>query len=647
MERLTCCDVLLIMNNICEDKVSAVPAYQPKGGEIFVYKFLESNAEDWRADGYGWINLGSNIFPRKEPVLRKDFFAIRDNNKAEKKRYNIGFQRFCYRLLNSNKYVVVHYLGNSSLYNAKPHANSKGDRKFTRCAPSVISKAKCALRTCKPAHLYRETVAGPTVSGVHEGILNPRDRKMFENIRGKILNERRISRDEIYNITEYAQHMPGFVKKMDLIPLCINVAMMDETINMVNKVLAVSEKVIFAYDTTFNIGCYYVSILVMRHPFFLSEPVIPIGVLIHEKKLFTCHNLFFSVVYDSIPNMNNEKCVIIVDRERALTNSIEKNLPRCQIVQCWNHFKSDVKAKLYDLNASPVDRMVYMNHIDQLMHSEDVETYTCQLENLSSIWSGEFRKYYIKSIGQDFLQYSSRWRLESLDLYSPKSGITNNISESFNHVLKTVVRPKLPADLMLLSFYELAASSLFEIERGCAQIGNYHLKPIFICEAISKSSIDKRSIITDISKFVKILKQALNNKVKTLEQTSVKSDQGSEKDIDIDHTYHIQSTIDNNAISNASSKVLAELAVAENRVFYIEQTRCYVVMNRKNDPYAVRLSPDKCQCPSTTKCYHVIAAQMLAGCYAKPEKRTLNLSLLRKRGRKREEHRSIGKKKQE
>ena len=238
--------------------------------------------------------------------------------------------------------------------------------------------------------------------------------------------------------------------------------------------------------------------------------------------------------------------------------------------------------------------------------------------------------------------------LESINMYSPRSGITNNISESFNHLLKTVVRPKLPSDLMLLAFYELAAHSLIEIKRGCAQVGNYYLKPEYANQQKEKSSLDKGNVITDINNFVRLLKQALNNGSKpthTKSEQPLKYENESEKNEDTDHTYTFKHNKDDTVISNASSKVLAELALAENRVFFMEQTKCYIVLNRKRDPYAVRLSPDRCLCPSTTTCYHIFAAQMLAGNYSEPEKRTLNLSLLRKRARKREEHRSIGKKK--
>lgn len=107
------------------------------------------------------------------------------------------------------------------------------------------------------------------------------------------------------------------------------------------------------------------------------------------------------------------------------------------------------------------------------MHSAEAEAYANQFENLSSISTTAFKDYYVKSIEQDFLQYSSRWMFESINLYSPASGITNNINENFNVLTSRNQRYQ---HNYAIGFYELAPLSLFDIKLGCAQVGNF-LKP--------------------------------------------------------------------------------------------------------------------------------------------------------------------------
>ena len=106
------------------------------------------------------------------------------------------------------------------------------------------------------------------------------------------------------------------------------------------------------------------------------------------------------------------------------------------------------------------------------------------------------------------------------------------------------MRQRIPAYLMLLALYELAASSLLEIGRDCAQICDYHLNLMFICETSSKSSTDIRSIITDISKFVIILKQL---KLKHLSKQAKRVIRDLRKVLTL--ITHIISSKDNKAIS--------------------------------------------------------------------------------------------------
>jgi hypothetical protein len=65
----------------------------------------------------------------------------------------------------------------------------------------------------------------------------------------------------------------------------------------VNNVLNVNHnRTLFSYDTTFNIGDFYMSPLVCRHPLFKNEPSFPIAFLFHETKTAPTHKVLFNFV---------------------------------------------------------------------------------------------------------------------------------------------------------------------------------------------------------------------------------------------------------------------------------------------------------------------------------------------------------------
>ena len=63
-------------------------------------------------------------------------------------------------------------------------------------------------------------------------------------------------------------------------------------------------------------------------------------------------------------------------------------------------------------------------------------------------------------------------------MYHPYSGITNNQSESLNHVLKQLQEwSESPLDCMILALNHLQSYNLVEIVHGQHGIGKYHLHP--------------------------------------------------------------------------------------------------------------------------------------------------------------------------
>ena len=62
----------------------------------------------------------------------------------------------------------------------------------------------------------------------------------------------------------------------------------------------------------------------------------------------------------------------------------------------------------------------------------------------------------------------------------------------------------------------------------------------------------------------------------------------------------------------------------------------FMVDGSRGDKFAVSIFPnEKCQCPSTSTCYHILAARISVGLPNKDDKIILNLSQLKRNSRKR------------
>ena len=76
---------------------------------------------------------------------------------------------------------------------------------------------------------------------------------------------------------------------------------------------------------------------------------------------------------------------------------------------------------------------VYLDDISQMFRSISKDEYEERLNEYSKTWDSAFHQYYMKDIDPHSFQIG-RWVLQPLNLYNPYSGVTNNLSESFNRV---------------------------------------------------------------------------------------------------------------------------------------------------------------------------------------------------------------------
>jgi MULE transposase domain len=158
----------------------------------------------------------------------------------------------------------------------------------------------------------------------------------------------RLSRDALYNLHELALDI-DFVHDIHTFP-DLSVILYDPSILAIFKSLLSTSQTPdlplqqLSYDTTFNLGDFYVSILLFRETEFTDNPVVPLAYLIHERKLFQTHSIFFSHMQSVIPEIGNASNVIMItDQEIAIRKAIVQAFPDLRIFLCWNHIEQVFK----------------------------------------------------------------------------------------------------------------------------------------------------------------------------------------------------------------------------------------------------------------------------------------------------------------
>ena len=389
--------------------------------------------DNWRCDQYRWVNQGVKRLPKKHPKVKKSYFHI-DTPKG----ISNDFSRHAYELDPPNKFVLIQYLGDEGAAIDFAHRNKKNDsRVHIRTCPSVLKDltTECTRSTTSKVHKSAITNLPPTS---HISVLQPHNSKQVENIRMKQLQNQRISHDGLYNLHELAIDMPDFIHEIkthpDLVFICGQKAMLQE----LDRVLLLDSPIpqLQSYDTTFQLGDFYVSALSFRHTLFKEAPVMPAAFMIHERKFQSAHNELLATCAKLARSLGKTTHPLVVDEGKGIVNAVTTNLPSATCLRCWNHLLRDVKRWLRSHGATSDDVSIYLSDLRELFHQPTMAEYENMLEVATQKWSSPFREYYTNEIAPDIASIA-RWAIEPHGVYDPYSGVTNNQAESINHVLNS------------------------------------------------------------------------------------------------------------------------------------------------------------------------------------------------------------------
>jgi len=236
----------------------------------------------------------------------------------------------------------VVYTGDESAAAQFPHGNANTNRAYIRTQPHVLHDVRnTASRSCK--NIYQGMITTAAQSQEPTPVTAaPRNVEQVRNTKKIQKNKSRLSHDALYNLHEFTYNS-NFIHRIvtypDLSIICYNPSIVDVFTSLLcSSTPSDKPTVTLTYDTTFNLGDFYVSVLLFRETDFDPSPIVPLAFLIHERKLQSTHDEFFHHMHLLCPQLDKAvNAVMITDNEAAITGSIATHFPNLATFLCWNH----------------------------------------------------------------------------------------------------------------------------------------------------------------------------------------------------------------------------------------------------------------------------------------------------------------------
>ena len=350
------------------------------------------NIDDWKCDQLRWRNYGCKKL-KTSPTVVKTYYVFVNPDKSNEPL----FKKYTYHLLNSDDHLTVfHYKGDHTVTNA-----TRTQRPYYRTCPSVLRGLEKVAQSPSVAYKNNISEANSYAPQEYHSVFTPRNQKQVSNLQARYRQRVRISHDALYNLHELSYDLGNFVHKIttypDLIVVCGLKHMLKE-LNRLIQIQSTTSSQLMSYDTTFQLGDFYVSPLLFRNILFSKSPVMPAIFLIHERKLKSSHEELMKIVAKEVPSLLNGKNItpLVTDDEKGF-EAIDNILPKVHRFLCWNHVINSAKMWLRQHGA---EVPVYVSDIRDLLHQPSVEDYQCQLDQLMKKWSLPFFSHYMNELNE-------------------------------------------------------------------------------------------------------------------------------------------------------------------------------------------------------------------------------------------------------
>ena len=285
--------------------------------------------DDWRSDGYRWVQIAARRLPTHNPVIKKCYFHAGQKNKKKSK----DFEKQAFVSLVDPSKVVVQYLGDENVAEEFPHGNSKKNTKpFFRTRPSLLNKLISEAATnAETAQIFKQYTANNSTehedddddednddeeeSNVNHSIeteetvdehehmdpkksiiksepkrpkvgpevlSQPRNIEQIRNVKRRLARRLVASADEISELYRFARETPNYIVRFTLIPNIVAIAFSHESMHEFNLLLDQADllsqqQVIITFDSAYTINAFHVTCVFYRHVAMKEEPCILLG----------------------------------------------------------------------------------------------------------------------------------------------------------------------------------------------------------------------------------------------------------------------------------------------------------------------------------------------------------------------------------
>ena len=197
-----------------------------------------------------------------------------------------------------------------------------------------------------------------------------------KNFRDAQSRQLRISHDALFNLYQLSFQLSfpnrrgdskDFISYISIHPRILVHLLPHPVLESLGQLVKIQNKpTLLHYDTAFNVGDYYVSILSFRHSLFLEEPIIPCGFLLHSRRYQSDHKDFIEAITAIVRSLQAKRVNLVSDREFKFGDLF----PVGSHLHCWNHFISDVRWYLrHNTDCTPKEVNIIMNCFRDIMLS--------------------------------------------------------------------------------------------------------------------------------------------------------------------------------------------------------------------------------------------------------------------------------------
>ena len=296
-----------------------------------------SYSDDWKCDQYHWRHYGRKRLQTTPVIIKTYYVFIAPNGKEVNcfKRYSYAISRGD---ATARDLTLVHYKGDDSVLLSELEDDGS-TKPYLRTCPSVLRDMEKAEKA--PSVAYKRKVGKSVSSLEHQSVLLPRNQKQVANLQARYRQRLRISHDALYNLHELSHDLENFIHKIVTYPDLVVVCGLKLMLKEVNRLLQLDSSncnQVLSYDTTFQLGDFYVSPILFRNVLFTKSPVMPAMFLLHERKLKSTHNELMRIFAKEVSCLVHGKYQIpfVTDDEKGF-DAIDDNLPKVCHLYCWNH----------------------------------------------------------------------------------------------------------------------------------------------------------------------------------------------------------------------------------------------------------------------------------------------------------------------